>query len=108
MKTNPLVSIIMPAYNASAYIAEAIESVLYQTWTNWELIIVDDGPETATVLLEGEEHILSPEQVEVGACILLRPGERVPIDSVVTFGSADVDTSSTSYSYHAIRDYNRF
>ena len=43
MKTNPLVSIIMPAYNASAYIAEAIQSVLDQAWTNWELIIVDDG-----------------------------------------------------------------
>ena len=41
--TSPAVTIIMPAYNASAYIAEAIQSVLDQTWTNWELIIVDDG-----------------------------------------------------------------
>jgi glycosyltransferase EpsE len=38
----PLVSVIMAAYNADKYIAEAIESVLSQTYSNWELIIADD------------------------------------------------------------------
>lgn len=37
-----LVSVIMPCYNAAAYIGETIESVLAQTYTNWELLIVDD------------------------------------------------------------------
>ena len=38
----PLVSVIMPVYNAEEYIGETIESVISQTYTNWELIIVDD------------------------------------------------------------------
>ncbi len=37
-----LVSIIMPLYNCEKYIAETINSVLLQTYTNWELLIVDD------------------------------------------------------------------
>ena len=43
MSETPLVSIIMPAYNAERFIGGAIESVLAQTWQNWELIIVNDG-----------------------------------------------------------------
>jgi glycosyltransferase involved in cell wall biosynthesis len=39
----PLVSIIIPAYNADRFIAETIDSVLQQVYTNWELIIINDG-----------------------------------------------------------------
>ncbi len=39
---NELVSIIMPSYNTAKFISETIYSVLTQTYTNWELIIVDD------------------------------------------------------------------
>lgn len=43
MRSKGLVSIIMPAYNASSFISEAINSVINQTYVDWELIIVDDG-----------------------------------------------------------------
>jgi len=44
MKTGqPLVSIIMPAYNAAGLISQSIECVIAQVYKNWELIIIDDG-----------------------------------------------------------------
>jgi glycosyltransferase involved in cell wall biosynthesis len=40
---NPTISIIMPLYNSGAYLTEAIESIVAQTYTEWELIIVNDS-----------------------------------------------------------------
>lgn len=42
MKTNPAISVIMPVYNAQTYLRECINSVLNQTFTDFEFIIIDD------------------------------------------------------------------
>lgn len=51
---NPVISISMPAYNVSAYIGETIESILAQTFTDWELIVVDDCSKDNTVAIVNE------------------------------------------------------
>lgn len=40
---NELVSIVMPTYNSARYVAESIESILAQTYTDWELLVTDDA-----------------------------------------------------------------
>ena len=40
---NPLVSIVLPMYNAERHICCAIKSIMNQSYSHWELILVDDG-----------------------------------------------------------------
>ena len=51
MDKNPLVSVLMTAYNREQFIGEAIESVVNATYSNWELIIVDDCSKDNTVCI---------------------------------------------------------
>jgi glycosyltransferase involved in cell wall biosynthesis len=53
-KAAPLVTVLMPVYNAERYIAEATESILGQTFTDFEFVIIDDGSKDRSLpILEG-------------------------------------------------------
>jgi len=45
---NPEVSVVIAVYNGAKYISETLDSILNQTYTNWECIVVDDGSTDAT------------------------------------------------------------
>src|ERR1700741_216548 len=60
MKEPVLVSVLMPAYNAAAFIGEAISSILDQSYTNFELIIINDGSTDST---ENEIALFEDERI---------------------------------------------
>ena len=56
--------------------------------------LLDICPDEATVLRDGEEIVVDADEVAVGDRLLIRAGERVPVDSRVISGFADADTSA--------------
>ena len=56
--------------------------------------LMDVRPETATLLEDGETVTVKPENVPVGACILVRPGEKIPLDGMIEDGTSALDTAA--------------
>ena len=54
--------------------------------------LMDIRPDTANVLRGGEVLTVSPEEVAVGESVVVKPGERVPMDGIVTEGDSNLDT----------------
>ena len=56
--------------------------------------LMDIRPDTATVIRDEKEIVVSPEEVEIGEIIQVKPGERVPLDGIVIEGKSFADTSA--------------
>jgi len=56
--------------------------------------LMDIRPDFAVVLRDGKEETVDPEEVEIGEIILVRPGERIPLDGTVLEGISTLDTAS--------------
>ncbi|MCA9895172.1 MAG: glycosyltransferase family 2 protein [Anaerolineae bacterium] len=64
MLSKPTISVVLPIYNGARYLRESVQSILKQTFTDWELILVDDGstdesPQLIDEFCELDERIIS-------------------------------------------------
>lgn len=55
--------------------------------------LIDMSPKMATLLVDGQEQVVTVEQVMVGDYLIVKPGERLPVDGVITQGLTSVDES---------------
>ena len=56
--------------------------------------LMDIRPDTATVVRDGQETTVDPDEVSVGDHIIVRPGERIPLDGIVVSGGATISTAA--------------
>jgi glycosyltransferase involved in cell wall biosynthesis len=70
--TRPLVSVVVPFLNAERFLDEAIQSVIEQTWMEWELLLVDDGSTDASTPIGRRYAAADPHRIRY----LEHPGHR--------------------------------
>ncbi|ELZ33972.1 heavy metal-translocating p-type ATPase, cd/co/hg/pb/zn-transporting [Halogeometricum pallidum JCM 14848] len=74
-------------------VAELLERFSMDRARNSMRELMELSPDTATVRRDGEETVVPAEDVAVGETVLVRPGDRIPLDGVVTEGTSAVDES---------------
>jgi glycosyltransferase involved in cell wall biosynthesis len=89
---NITISIILPAYNSERYIGEAIQSVIDQSFQDWELIVINDGSSDQTSLVVSEfndPRIILIEQANSGVSFSRNIGLLIAKGEFITFIDAD-------------------
>lgn len=89
---SPRVSVIMPLFNKAPYVKKTVESVLVQSFLNWELIVVDDGstdgsPQVVLDLADDRCHVYS--QGNLGVSAARNSGVRLAKGELLAFLDAD-------------------
>lgn len=94
MKIEPKISIIVPVYNAERYLEKCIISIIRQEYTNFELILVDDGsidrsPELCDNYANIDKRIRVIHQINAGVSIARNNGIKISTGDYIVFVDAD-------------------
>lgn len=108
---NPLVSVIVPVYNAAAFLPAAVESILAQTYTSWELILIDDGstdasPAICDTYADANPRIRVIHQPNAGVSAARNAGLRQADGEFISFVDAD-DLVAPEYLQHLVTQQQR-
>ena len=98
---NPLISIIVPVFNAEKYLGSCLDSVLSQTYRNLEILVIDDGstdhsPEICDEYMEKDARVLVIHQNNRGAAAARNAGLKACRGSFIGFADAD-DVAAPEY-----------
>ncbi|WP_413161541.1 glycosyltransferase family 2 protein [Capilliphycus salinus ALCB114379] len=87
----PRISVIIPAYNCDRYVGQAVESILHQTYSSYEIIVIDDGSQDKTyeVLQPYEAKIRYVYQQNQGVSVARNHGLDLARGEFVAFLDAD-------------------
>ena len=111
--SKPLISVIVPVYKVEAYLEQCIESIVHQTYTNLEIILVDDGsPDRCPQIIDewaGRDSRIIPIHKENGGQSSARNmGLDIATGEYITFVDSDdmLETDGIQILYKGITEYN--
>jgi glycosyltransferase involved in cell wall biosynthesis len=115
MEYSPLVTIVIPTYNRGYIIGETLDSVLNQTYANWECIVVDDGGSDTTnqvlekykALTNRFQYIKRPIDYSKGVCSCRNYGVAVSKGEFIIFLDSDDILSSVSL-YNRVKYFKQY
>lgn len=98
----PILSIIVPVYNAEEYLANCIQSIINQTFQDWELILVDDGStdhsgEMCERYAAKDSRIIVKHQKNLGQSVARNIGLDIATGAYITFVDCDDEIEKNTY-----------
>ena len=99
MKNSPLVTVIVPIFNAELYLGKCIESILGQTYKKLEIVLIDDGSKDQSLLVckkyaKNEPRIIVIHQKNRGVSAARNTGIRTSNGKYTIFVDADDELSN--------------
>lgn len=109
----PMISIIIPVYNVEKYIKKCVDSVLAQTYSNYEVILVDDGSTDRSGKI-CDDYFASSDMIRVlhqknqGVAVARKNGVNISKGELIAFVDADdiISTEYLTYMYYLMEKYD--